>query len=93
MTVFSEELGQSVRSLQRPMSKLRTEGRVRCVGERNMARYFPDAGQRSKSCSGLARLLDEARWRCSVEVGGQAPHEEVQDGSTLLGDHHAPRTK
>jgi len=48
MTAFSEELGQSVRSLQRPMSKLRAEGRVRCVGERNMARYFPAVGRRSK---------------------------------------------
>ncbi len=49
MTAFSEELGHSVRSLQRPMSKLRAEGRVRCVGERNMARYFPAVGRRSKS--------------------------------------------
>jgi len=49
MTVFSEELGQSVPSLQRPMSKLRADGRVRCVGERNMARYFPAVGRRSKS--------------------------------------------
>ena len=48
MTAFSEELGQSIRSLQRPMSKLRAEGRVRCVGERNMARYFPAVGRRSK---------------------------------------------
>lgn len=48
MTAFSEELGHSVRSLQRPMSKLRAEGRVRCVGERNMARYFPAIGRRSK---------------------------------------------
>lgn len=47
-TVFSEEIGQSVPSLQRPMSKLRAEGRVRCVGERNMARYFPAVGPRSK---------------------------------------------
>ena len=49
MTAFSEELGHSVRSLQRPMSKLRAEGRVHCVGERNMARYFPAVGRRSKS--------------------------------------------
>jgi hypothetical protein len=49
MTVFSEELGQSVPSLQRPMSKLRADGRVRCVGERNMARYFPAVGRRSTS--------------------------------------------
>jgi len=49
MTAFSEELGHPVRSLQRPMSKLRAEGRVRCVGERNMARYFPAVGRRSKS--------------------------------------------
>ncbi len=51
MTAFSEELGHPVRSLQRPMSKLRAEGRVRCVGERNMARYFPSVGRRSKPAS------------------------------------------
>lgn len=51
MTTFSEELGLSVRSLQRPMSKLRAEGRVRCVGERNMARYFPAVGRRSKNAA------------------------------------------
>ncbi len=49
MTVFAEELGLPLRSLQRPMSKLRAEGKVRCVGERNMARYFPALGRRSKS--------------------------------------------
>jgi hypothetical protein len=27
--------------LQKPMTKLRTDGRVRTVGERNMTRYFP----------------------------------------------------
>jgi len=48
MTAFSEELGHPVRGLQRPMAKLRAEGRVRCVGERNMARYFPAVGRRSK---------------------------------------------
>lgn len=49
MTVFAEELGLPLRSLELPMSKLRAEGKVRCVGERNMARYFPALGRRSKS--------------------------------------------
>ncbi len=49
MTVIAEALGLPLRSLQRPMSKLRAEGKVRCVGERNMTRYFPALGRRSKS--------------------------------------------
>ena len=49
MTVFAEELSLPLRSLQRPMSKLRAEGKVRCVGERNRACYFPALGRRTKS--------------------------------------------
>ena len=47
MTVFAEALGLSVRELNRPMAKLKAEGRVRRVGERNMSRYFPSVGRRS----------------------------------------------
>jgi DNA-binding NtrC family response regulator len=49
MTVFAEALGLPLHSLQRPMSRLRAEGKVRCVGERNMARYFPALGRRAKA--------------------------------------------
>ena len=49
MTVFSEEIGLPVPALHRPMWKLKTEGRVRCVGERNLARYFPALARRSKN--------------------------------------------
>ena len=48
MTVFAEALGISVRDLNRPMSKLKADGRVRRVGERNLTRYFPAAGRRSR---------------------------------------------
>lgn len=41
MPVYAAALGVPVRSLTRPMSKLRRDGQVRCVGERNRARYFP----------------------------------------------------
>lgn len=41
MTVFAEQLGVSVRDLHRPMTKLKGAGRLRVVGERSQARYFP----------------------------------------------------
>lgn len=41
IVVLAEELGESALTLQRPMAKLRAEGRVRSVGERHMMRYFP----------------------------------------------------
>ena len=41
IAVLAEEMGESAMTLQRPMAKLRTEGRVRSVGERHMTRYFP----------------------------------------------------
>lgn len=51
MVTFAAELDTSVRELQRPMSVLKREGRVRAVGQRHLTRYFPtvDAG-----VSGLA---------------------------------------
>ena len=48
MTVFAQEMGMSVCELHRPMSKLKAEGRIRSVGERNMTRYFPSGGRRSR---------------------------------------------
>jgi hypothetical protein len=48
MAVFAEEIGLPTPALHRPMSKLKSEGRVRSVGERNMTRYFPAVGRRSK---------------------------------------------
>jgi hypothetical protein len=41
IAVLAEEMGESALTLQRPMAKLRTEGRVRSVGQRHMMRYFP----------------------------------------------------
>jgi hypothetical protein len=49
MAVFAEVTGLPVRALQRPMSRLRADGRVRCVGERTMARYFPALGRRPRN--------------------------------------------
>lgn len=49
MSMFSDQMGISVKDLHRPMSKLKAEGRVRSVGERNLTRYFPAVGRRSKS--------------------------------------------
>lgn len=48
MVELSEQLGSSVRELQRPMAKLRAEGRVRSVGQRHMMRYFPAVTKSSK---------------------------------------------
>lgn len=49
MTVFAEQIGLPLISLHLPMSKLKAEGRVRSVGERNLTRYFPVVGRRSKN--------------------------------------------
>ena len=38
---LAEEVGEPAGALQRPMAKLRAEGRVRTVGERHLMRYFP----------------------------------------------------
>jgi hypothetical protein len=48
MVEFSEHLGSSVRELQRPMAKLRSDGRVRSIGERHLMRYFPAVTKASK---------------------------------------------
>jgi hypothetical protein len=47
--VFADELGCTVRDLQRPMAKLKAQGRIRCVGARNLMRYFPAVTRASKS--------------------------------------------
>jgi DNA-binding NtrC family response regulator len=41
MVTLAEEMGMSMSALQRPMAKLRADGRVRSVGERHLTRYFP----------------------------------------------------
>ena len=48
-TVLAAELGCTVRDLQRPMAKLRTQGRIRSAGQRNLMRYFPAVPRASKS--------------------------------------------
>jgi predicted transcriptional regulator len=48
MAVYADAVGVSVRELHRPMSKLKAEGRVRSVGERNATRYFVALGRRSR---------------------------------------------
>jgi len=41
IATLADELGAVVGTLQRPMAKLRSGGRVRSVGERHLTRYFP----------------------------------------------------
>lgn len=50
-TVLADELGCTVRELQRPMAKLRAQGRIRSVGQRNLMRYFPAVTRTAKSIS------------------------------------------
>jgi hypothetical protein len=38
---LAAEVGLPARELDRPMSHLRSTGRVRTVGERHLTRYFP----------------------------------------------------
>jgi CRP-like cAMP-binding protein len=46
---LADELGCTVRDLQRPMAKLKAQGRIRCAGQRNLMRYFPAVMRASKS--------------------------------------------
>jgi len=41
MITLAGEMGMPMSTLQRPMAKLRADGRVRSVGERHLTRYFP----------------------------------------------------
>jgi len=41
MAALASRLAVPLRTLQRPMERLRQEGRVRSVGERSRMRYFP----------------------------------------------------
>lgn len=41
MAVLAVEIGMPARELQRPMMHLKANGRVRCVGQRHLTRYFP----------------------------------------------------
>jgi len=41
MATLAKELATAPRELQRPMALLREAGRVRCVGQRHLMRYFP----------------------------------------------------
>jgi DNA-binding IclR family transcriptional regulator len=41
VVALAEQMGVPATTLQRPMAKLRAEGRVRTVGERHQMRYFP----------------------------------------------------
>lgn len=48
-TMFSDKMGVTVKDLHRPMAKLKAEGRIRSVGERNLTRYFPAVSRRPRS--------------------------------------------
>jgi hypothetical protein len=47
MVVFAAELEMPVRDLQRPMTLLKRDGRVRSVGQRHLMRYFPAVGSKA----------------------------------------------
>jgi hypothetical protein len=41
MASLAADMGETALTVQRPMAKLKAEGRVRSVGERHLTRYFP----------------------------------------------------
>ena len=47
ITVIAAELGETPKSLQRPMAHLKQAGRVRSAGQRHLTRYFPMHAQKS----------------------------------------------
>lgn len=51
MVVLADEAGVAARTLERPMAKLKAEGRVRSVGQRNLTRYFPAVFRPSTSAA------------------------------------------
>ena len=49
MVVLASEVRATVRDLERPAKRLKKEGRIRTVGERNATRYFPLPAKKSAS--------------------------------------------
>lgn len=47
ITVIAAELGETAKTLQRPMAHLKRAGRVRSAGQRHLTRYFPMHAQKS----------------------------------------------
>jgi hypothetical protein len=45
--VIAAELGETAKTLQRPMAHLKRAGRVRSAGQRHLTRYFPMHVQKS----------------------------------------------
>ena len=41
MVALAEKLDVDARTLQRPMARLKSVGRVRSVGQRHLTRYYP----------------------------------------------------
>ena len=41
IAVLADEIGQQASTLRRPMTKLKADGRIRSVGQRQAMRYFP----------------------------------------------------
>jgi hypothetical protein len=49
MVTFADALDLSVRALHRPMMRLKRDGRVRSVGERQHTRYFPALANKART--------------------------------------------
>jgi hypothetical protein len=47
MTVIASQVGETPRALNRPMSHLKSAGRVRSAGQRHLTRYFPMTASRA----------------------------------------------
>lgn len=45
--VIASQVGETPRALNRPMSHLKREGRVRSAGQRHLTRYFPMTASRA----------------------------------------------
>jgi hypothetical protein len=47
--VLAAAVGVSARELDRPMNHLKSAGKVRSVGRRHLARYFPMVGETAQT--------------------------------------------
>jgi hypothetical protein len=45
--VIASQVGEAPRALNRPMLRLKREGRVRSAGQRHLTRYFPMTASRA----------------------------------------------
>ena len=76
MAVLAAELGSSPQELNRPMTQLKRQGRVRSVGQRQFTRYFPLTALQSEEAG---RWVRADRRRPRSPPRGAGPRRPLAD--------------